>query len=99
MSNAINYTRAEHAAQWMERGDYFEEAAAVRKLIKEHKELSEGKPIKREPIGLLYRVPLGKLERTHPDEMEWSEWRFCSQEQRADLFNSQSLITQDVYGD
>lgn len=36
------YYLAENAAQWMERGDDFAEARAIRQLIQEHKEMRNG---------------------------------------------------------
>ena len=80
MKTELIYYNAEQAAQWAERGDDFNQAEAIRKLIAEHKTMSAGGKVDRNPCGYLYQHPV-KVVKGEDVEYEWSDWKFCADSQ------------------
>lgn len=93
------YSAAERAAQWCERGDDHEEAAAVRRLIAEHAELTAGQPIERKPIGYLFQTPIPPRNIEDFYEMRWGPVEYCPIENKHMLDEMPSVKIQVVYAD
>lgn len=93
------YSAAERAAQWCERSDDFEEAAAVRLLITEHAALTASQPTQRKPIGYLFQTPIPPRNIEDFYEMRWGQVEYCPVENKHMLDEMPSVKIQVVYAD